>query len=161
MFSIHGPCARILEGRLGSASTIHFNITLPYSNEKNKVRDYLLPCVIASLWQSLRHGFLNKRKAGGFNPRASGFNTDYSTMKIYFLLLGHLMMAIWKKQLQYKNICKDVAKWPFLCVRLLLGGESLWLDLLEKCVGLAECLRAGWLHGAHPDIQRYLWVIVE
>ena len=37
MLSIHGRHVGILAGELGSASTIHFIIILPYSNENYKV----------------------------------------------------------------------------------------------------------------------------
>ena len=49
-------------------------------------------------------------------------------------------------------------------VPLPLGGESLWLDLLECCLGLSLvssmpcCVLKDWLHGAHTRHSKRVFV---
>ena len=64
MFFFLGPCVHILVGESGLASTFHFSITLPHSNENVKVSGYFLQCMFSSLEKSLRGRALKTRMTG-------------------------------------------------------------------------------------------------
>ena len=104
MFSIHGLDANTLAGEPGSASTIHFSITLLYLNENEKVHGNLLPHVIASIQQSLKGWSLRKRTAAIWTQDFWIWNHWVITLLIIFCIFvcWHLSWC-WFKHKALKN----------------------------------------------------------